>query len=194
MAFISYWSSQSHVPIESPWWEEHFYGWQSVAAHACAFGIFGALLRWGFGRGGHWWQAAAIASICGALDEWHQSFTPDRDVELSDWITDTLAGTTCSVAVSVFLRRAPVPRLGGTSLPRVVPPLQVSRGLSFVAVAATAALLTFTPVGHPARAVARTVAAHVVPTRVQVAATDLGATTYDLARRAKNRVVRLLDG
>ena len=43
-------------------------------------------------------QAAVISlfitSIYGALDEWHQSFIPERAVELADWLADTTGSLT----------------------------------------------------------------------------------------------------
>ncbi|NCC51194.1 MAG: VanZ family protein [Spartobacteria bacterium] len=36
--------------------------------------------------------AMLITSAYGALDEWHQSFIPERSVELADWLADTGGG------------------------------------------------------------------------------------------------------
>jgi hypothetical protein len=38
------------------------------------------------------WASAVIVSLYGITDEWHQSFTPGRSVELADWIADTSGG------------------------------------------------------------------------------------------------------
>jgi hypothetical protein len=181
------------VPIESAWWQARFHGWQSVAAHACAFAIFGMLLRWGTGRRGSWWLAAAVTSISGALDEWHQSFTPDRDVELSDWIVDTLAGTAGSILVSATMLSG-LASAATFSRPRVNLQPGLSLRVALVAATAMALVLTFTPAGHPVRAVARGVVHEAVPTRVQVYAADLSATTHQVASRVKNKVGRLLSG
>lgn len=43
--------------------------------------------------------AACIVSICGMLDEFRQSMTPGRAVELNDWIADTSGAI---VAVIVY--------------------------------------------------------------------------------------------
>jgi VanZ family protein len=47
------------------------------------------------------WSAVVIASLYGLTDEFHQSFTPGRSVELADWITDTVGALT---AVIVYTR------------------------------------------------------------------------------------------
>jgi len=33
-----------------------------------------------------------VTSLYGALDEWHQSFIPERSVEVADWLADTFGG------------------------------------------------------------------------------------------------------
>jgi len=43
--------------------------------------------------------AACIVSVCGMLDEFRQSMTPGRAVELNDWLADTLGAI---VAVLVY--------------------------------------------------------------------------------------------
>lgn len=61
------------------------------------FGVFGVLatsvIRLSAvrrrGRSGAGWAWAAVAAF-GALDEFRQSFTPGRSVELADWIADAL--------------------------------------------------------------------------------------------------------
>lgn len=56
------------------------------------FGVYGLLatLLCRLGRG---WRAAVFAllaaSLYGISDEWHQSFTPGRSVEVADWVADT---------------------------------------------------------------------------------------------------------
>ena len=35
------------------------------------------------------WIAVLLVSIYGMTDEWHQSFTPGRSVEVGDWLADT---------------------------------------------------------------------------------------------------------
>lgn len=35
------------------------------------------------------WRAVLMTSVYGALDEYHQSFTPERTPEVADWMADT---------------------------------------------------------------------------------------------------------
>lgn len=76
-------------------------------AHFFVFGLLGTLIaripRIAAWRGlGVWW-AVALASAYGIADEFHQSFTPGRSVELADWLVDT-AGAALAVAVYVRWR------------------------------------------------------------------------------------------
>jgi VanZ family protein len=69
-------------------------------AHAALFGLLATLvLRNGFAPR-RAWIAVAVVSAFGAADEWHQSLTPGRAVELADWIADTLGAT---VAVGAYV-------------------------------------------------------------------------------------------
>ena len=56
--------------------------------------VFDPSRRW---RGGL--MAVLCASLYGITDEFHQSFTPGRGVEFSDWIADTLGAI---LAVSLY--------------------------------------------------------------------------------------------
>jgi VanZ family protein len=47
------------------------------------------------------WSAVIIASLYGLTDEFHQSFTPGRSVEIADWVTDTLGALT---SVTLYTR------------------------------------------------------------------------------------------
>jgi VanZ family protein len=47
------------------------------------------------------WSAVVIASIYGLTDEFHQSFTPGRGVEVGDWLADTLGAL---AAVTIYTR------------------------------------------------------------------------------------------
>lgn len=70
-------------------------------AHLLVFGLLAtAVLRIPsiFNKG---WSGAcitiALISLFGALDEYRQSFSPDRFVELDDWIADSLGAILASV-------------------------------------------------------------------------------------------------
>lgn len=69
-------------------------------AHFSVFGLLATLV--GRSLGGpdrrRWW-AILIVSAYGACDEFRQSFTPGRSVEVDDWIADTLGAIT---AVTVY--------------------------------------------------------------------------------------------
>lgn len=40
------------------------------------------------------WLSIVLVSLYGVSDEWHQSFTPGRSVEVADWLADTLGAAT----------------------------------------------------------------------------------------------------
>jgi hypothetical protein len=68
--------------------------------HFLMFGLLATLVvRNGF-TPRHAWIAVLLVSLFGATDEWHQSFTPGRRVELADWVADTLGA---AVAVAAYL-------------------------------------------------------------------------------------------
>ncbi len=86
-------------------------------AHFFVFGLLATLVvRNGFARR-RAWLAIVIVSAFGASDEWHQSFTPGRTMQVADWVADTLGAI---VAVAVYTRwtgyqrwlEAPLRRLG----------------------------------------------------------------------------------
>lgn len=67
--------------------------------HFLVFGLLATLIaRNGFVPG-YGWLAVLIVSFFGITDEWHQSFTPGRDVEFDDWLADTLGA---AVAVTLY--------------------------------------------------------------------------------------------
>lgn len=69
-------------------------------AHFLVFGLLATLVvRNGFAPR-HAWVAVVAVSVFGAADEWHQSFTPGRAVEVADWVADTL-GAAAAVALYV---------------------------------------------------------------------------------------------
>jgi VanZ family protein len=67
-------------------------------AHFSVYGLLATLLC----RLGRGWRAAVLAllatSLYGISDEWHQSFTPGRSVEIADWAADT-AGAALAVTL-----------------------------------------------------------------------------------------------
>ena len=90
MALITYWSGQASLPIDQPAVANVLHGFQHRFAHAVSFGLLALLARWAFDGlpGANLW-AVVLASIFGATDEWHQSFTPGRHAGADDWATDT---------------------------------------------------------------------------------------------------------
>lgn len=67
-------------------------------AHGLVFGLIATLIGRSFRRKRWVWLGIALASAYGGLDEWRQSFTAGRSVELADWIADT-AGAALSVTL-----------------------------------------------------------------------------------------------
>lgn len=69
-------------------------------AHFSLFGLLATLVvRNGF-PARRAWVAWLFVSAFGLTDEWHQSFTPGRSVEVADWVADTLGAM---AAVAVYL-------------------------------------------------------------------------------------------
>ena len=59
-------------------------------AHFSIYGLLATLVaRAGFPGSRAWW-AVLLVSLFGLSDEWRQSFTPGRSVEVYDWLADTL--------------------------------------------------------------------------------------------------------
>lgn len=68
-------------------------------AHFFIYGLLATLVaRNGFVPGRAWMAIVAV-SLFGLTDEWHQSFTPGRSVEIIDWVADTVGAI---VAVKVY--------------------------------------------------------------------------------------------
>lgn len=81
--------------------------------HFFVFGLLASLVaRNGF-LPGVGWMAVLIVSLFGITDEFHQSFTPGRSVEVADWVADTLGA---AVAVLVYARWEAYRRLMETPL------------------------------------------------------------------------------
>jgi hypothetical protein len=121
MALITFWSGQGNLPIDEGIVADNLYGWQHRVAHLCAYGLLGLLAHWAFdgsARATFW--AIVLTSTFGAIDEWHQSFTPGRRAALDDWALDT-----ASAALAIYV----ITRLRATRVRPVVralAPLAVS--------------------------------------------------------------------
>ena len=68
--------------------------------HFCVFGLL-ATLAARTQAPERWWWGFVIASTYGIADEWRQSFTPGRFVEVADWVADTLGA---AFAVALYTR------------------------------------------------------------------------------------------
>ncbi len=91
MAGIFYLSSRpgNEVGLPAPW---------DKLAHFLAYALLGFLLAWGLGKRR---TAFGLAALYGLLDEFHQRFTPGREVSLGDFLADALGaalGATLSAA------------------------------------------------------------------------------------------------
>lgn len=95
-------SSRSDIGLagEIPDYLTHGLAWFLGGGLACR-ALAGGLRPISFGRA---LLAVALATGYGALDEWHQSYTPGRDASLADLAKD-LAGA--SLAAVAFGRRYP---------------------------------------------------------------------------------------
>ncbi len=67
--------------------------------HFLYYGLMAGLLLHGLGRR-WWWLAILLVACVGALDEWHQFYTPLRNASAYDWLTDVVGAS-----VAVFLYR-----------------------------------------------------------------------------------------
>ena len=78
----------------------HFDGMDKVI-HFLVYGALATLVLRVPWVARHPWRvflAIAAASLFGASDEWHQSFTPGRQADVFDWLADTL-GACLAVAL-----------------------------------------------------------------------------------------------
>jgi VanZ family protein len=75
--------------------------------HFLVYGLLGTLFARVPAVGGWAWLgrgwAVVLASAYGVVDEFHQSFTPGRFVEVGDWLADTLGAL---LAVALYSRWA----------------------------------------------------------------------------------------
>jgi len=95
LAYEFYLSSQSVLPVPGAF---AAVPQSDKLAHAAYFFLMGAMAvraarfgeRWSARR--TFWTVALAALVYGALDEFHQSFVPMRDVEVGDVLADTFGG------------------------------------------------------------------------------------------------------
>jgi VanZ family protein len=172
MALITYWSGQGRLPIDRPEVATALHGLQHRLAHLVAFGLLALLARWAFDglpRAALW--AVVVASVFGASDEWHQSFTPGRRAAIDDWAMDT-----AYAAVALFAWT----RLRATSWRA---PLQAAAPLAVASVFALGVGLAVWPSVALPRDLARP-SLH----SVAEAARDVARSTRDLARQVRSGV------
>ena len=80
--------------------------------HGAEFGILCALICWSISSASFSAKSIykialpiALASIYGATDEYHQSFTPHRSVEFLDWVADTTGATIAGFTWQALAKR-----------------------------------------------------------------------------------------
>lgn len=87
-------SSMSNPPTPPP------FPYSDKVAHYLLFAVLALLFRRAFEQNRGWmpirasWAAFLLTVLYGALDEFHQSFVPNRNVEVADWIADVLGAAT----------------------------------------------------------------------------------------------------
>ena len=135
---ITWFSSQPGAARPSTW----IWSVLSNGAHAPEFGLLAAWTSLLVARRDGWpdlrpaARLAIIATILvlGIGDEWHQSFTPGRDVSVFDLLTDVV-GATVTLEIAAYLGREGATRVG------VAARFVVAAGAAF----ACGALATFVP-------------------------------------------------
>lgn len=108
-AGLIFWlSDQPHPPVDLPSWSG-----SDKVAHAIEYSVLAVLLWRAVGgrnsAGGTGFPACAsrarivflATAFYAASDEWHQSFVPDRNASVGDWLADTLGGLTVVLLLSV---------------------------------------------------------------------------------------------
>ncbi len=81
----------------------------SPVGHFAEFFLFGCVLanalRWHMPLRRCPWMAAALASIYGVTDEFHQLFVPMRSCDPADWAVDTVAALVGALIATAVLQR-----------------------------------------------------------------------------------------
>lgn len=101
-AGLIFWlSDQPRPPVDLPSWSG-----SDKVAHAIEYSVL-AVLLWR-ALGGKRGAAPArslvtflATALYAASDEWHQSFVPDRNASVGDWIADTAGGLAAVLLLSV---------------------------------------------------------------------------------------------
>jgi VanZ family protein len=100
-----YLSSQTHIYIP--------FGvtfWDKLVHFVCFAGLTGS---WTFWFPLESWKRHSLrnlllcivgVAVYGALDEWHQSFTPGRDMSVYDWLADVAGAVIGSVSGCLLMR------------------------------------------------------------------------------------------
>jgi len=95
--FIYYESSQDTSSVSLPTYSDKF-------IHFIVFGLLCLMICWSLSSvtlGNKWIYkiilAIGITSLYGASDELHQIFTPNRSVEIFDWLADTTGAVTAGL-------------------------------------------------------------------------------------------------
>lgn len=90
---IFFMSSLSKGPVTLP--AHHF----DKVVHCVEYGLLGLLVTWALIRSCPTmkpWQwvliASLLCSLYGITDEFHQSFVPNREADLLDWVADSCGG------------------------------------------------------------------------------------------------------
>ena len=105
-SLITYLSSLSHPPQVFP---DFFL--KDKVIHFSIYFLFGFLVArsaiWEYVWHPVWrWRLKLLIAIlillAGAVDEWHQSFVPNRMVEFWDWVADTLGAGTGAILTRLF--------------------------------------------------------------------------------------------
>lgn len=175
MALITYWSSQARLPIDQPVVADLLHGFQHRFAHAIAFGLLALLARWALdGLPRPSICAVVVASVFGATDEWHQSFTPGRHAGADDWAADTAFAAAALYAWS---------RLSAATTWRT--PVRLVAPLAVAAMFVVGVSLAVWPTMSLAREFERPSLRN-VPSQVAHTALDVARSTRNLARQFRS--------
>jgi hypothetical protein len=108
LALIWHLSATPATVEPGPWWDSVLYN----SAHGPLFGMLALWMLIGAPRRGGWPRidgrtiagVLGLVASCGILDEFHQSFTPNRSVSLGDVMTD-ITGAACVLWIAAYAGR-----------------------------------------------------------------------------------------